>query len=250
MKHIVFSKNEKSTVLSKRKGDIFPEAPLYFCTLGENPIKSLNASFKRSSTAVEIFRSSFPGLLWGINLVCFLSTPAYLATEFATRLCFRYRQKYLEPCECLMACNMTVYSTYVQSRKEVAMPESNLSLYFSSNLVTVMDEVLGYDWNNFLSDLGGSLGFLLGLSVIGALSLVEHIFQLLFDNRFCKGTKATEGNGGDEKENENVSEEARAECKNEEKKQLQNNERNYRNIGEYYNNINKEKNEHIVAEKY
>lgn len=49
-----------------------------------------------------------------------------------------------------------------------------------------MDEILGYDWNNFISDMGGSLGFLLGLSVIGALSLVEQIFLLLLCDKWCK----------------------------------------------------------------
>lgn len=83
------------------------------------------------------------------------------------------------------------------------MPQSNLSLYFSSNLITVMEEVLGYDWNVFLSDIGGSLGFLLGLSVIGALGLVEQIILVVFGRKMSKTGKEEVGedvkNNSDEK---------------------------------------------------
>lgn len=112
-----------------------------------------------------------------------------------------YREKYLQPCDCPTTCNISVYSTYVQSRKEVTMPESNLSLYFSSNLITVLDEVVGYDWNAFLSDMGGSLGFLLGLSVIGAITVLEQLILLLF----CRKKKSKD------EENENVLEEEKPE---------------------------------------
>lgn len=127
------------------------------------------------------------------------------------------------------------------------MPESNLSLYFSSNLVTVMDEVLGYDWNNFISDMGGSLGFLLGLSVIGALSLVEQIFLLIFHNRFCKRNKA------DKLEQQNTDVPIiKIDCQDEEKRILQKNEKNNNNnnSAEYYNNIKKAQNQHNNIEKY
>lgn len=42
-----------------------------------------------------------------------------------------------------------------------------------------MNEVYGYDWNLFIADLGGSLGFLLGLSVLGLVSTLEHIVNLV-----------------------------------------------------------------------
>lgn len=46
-------------------------------------------------------------------------------------------------------------------------------------MYTTMGEVLGYDWNNFLADLGGSLGFLLGLSVVGVYSWGEEFVSLV-----------------------------------------------------------------------
>lgn len=69
-----------------------------------------------------------------------------------------------------------------------------------------MDEVIGYDWNVFLADIGGSLGFLLGLSVIGAITLVEQIVLLLFmrkpkkqENKEVNNEKEKEANKCKEK---------------------------------------------------
>lgn len=75
-----------------------------------------------------------------------------------------------------------MYSSYVQSRKEadsLLQSSSVISIYYSSNLITEMDEVLGYDWNGFLSDIGGSMGFLLGLSVIGVITMIESGIKLV-----------------------------------------------------------------------
>lgn len=46
-----------------------------------------------------------------------------------------------------------------------------------------MSESYAYDWNLFLADLGGSLGFLLGLSVLGVVSFLEQIVKILFWGR-------------------------------------------------------------------
>lgn len=46
-----------------------------------------------------------------------------------------------------------------------------------------MEEFHGYDFNQFVSDLGGSLGFLLGLSVLGLIGLLEKIVELVFIRR-------------------------------------------------------------------
>lgn len=75
------------------------------------------------------------------------------------------REAYVKNCNCLMNCNITIYSTKIVNRREMDelnTPNSMLTLYYSSNLVTKLSEVVGYDWNQFLSDIGGSLGFLLG----------------------------------------------------------------------------------------
>lgn len=42
-----------------------------------------------------------------------------------------------------------------------------------------MEEIVGYDWNALLADLGGSLGFLLGLSVISMIGLAEELFSTI-----------------------------------------------------------------------
>lgn len=43
-----------------------------------------------------------------------------------------------------------------------------------------MQELPGYDSNAFLADLGGSLGFFLGLSVIGLIEIIEKLLKAIF----------------------------------------------------------------------
>ncbi|XP_017778823.1 PREDICTED: uncharacterized protein LOC108564330, partial [Nicrophorus vespilloides] len=82
-------------------------------------------------------------------------------------------------CKCPTSCYITSYIPYVQSNKELPSEISGLYLYYATNLVTIMDEVIGYDWNLFLADLGGSLGFLLGLSVLGIIGVFEQVFKII-----------------------------------------------------------------------
>ncbi|XP_052758196.1 uncharacterized protein LOC113522312 [Galleria mellonella] len=55
--------------------------------------------------------------------------------------------------------------------------ESQLYIYFNGMVVTVYEERYNYDWSLFLSDLGGSIGFLLGLSVISLLTICGNIWR-------------------------------------------------------------------------
>jgi hypothetical protein len=57
---------------------------------------------------------------------------------------------------------------------------SQLYMFYNSRTVQVAEERLAYDWSLFLSDLGGSLGFLLGLSVLGIIGIVERLIDLLY----------------------------------------------------------------------
>lgn len=52
-------------------------------------------------------------------------------------------------------------------------------MYYSSKLVTVMEEIHGYDWNGFLADIGGSLGFFLGISVIGIFGIFDDFIKFI-----------------------------------------------------------------------
>ncbi|KAJ8923288.1 hypothetical protein NQ315_001845 [Exocentrus adspersus] len=150
------------------------------------------------------------------------------------------RASYLKNCNCLMNCNITIYSTKIVNRKEMDernAPNSMISLYYSSNLVTTLSEVVGYDWNQFLSDIGGSLGFLLGLSVIGLISMIEEICQILFRWMFTKKVKQLE----EDKQNEelskdNAEKDVKEETGTEAKVTLDcdKNMHNYKNFMEYF----------------
>ncbi|KAJ3647685.1 hypothetical protein Zmor_019549 [Zophobas morio] len=92
------------------------------------------------------------------------------------------RKDILQKCNCVNACNNSIYYYQIESRKDadtILSPSSTISIYFASDLVTDLTEVISYDWNIFLSDVGGSLGFLLGLSVIGFVNVLEEIIKLV-----------------------------------------------------------------------
>ncbi|XP_063825887.1 uncharacterized protein LOC135075372 [Ostrinia nubilalis] len=62
--------------------------------------------------------------------------------------------------------------------------QTQLFVYFNNMMVSVYEERYNYDWNLFLSDLGGSVGFLLGLSVIGLMSIFGKIWNSIIKPYF------------------------------------------------------------------
>lgn len=56
-------------------------------------------------------------------------------------------------------------------------------------MVTNIEERAGYDFSQFVADMGGSLGFLLGLSVIGLIVVLEKILGYWFLNDFIERYK-------------------------------------------------------------
>ncbi|KAJ3617566.1 hypothetical protein MTP99_007278 [Tenebrio molitor] len=92
-------------------------------------------------------------------------------------------RKFTESCNCLMPCNNSIYQYQIENRRDgdtISGPSSQINIYFQSNLVTELTDVVSYDWNTFLADVGGSLGFLLGLSVIGVVTVLEEFIRIVF----------------------------------------------------------------------
>ena len=56
-------------------------------------------------------------------------------------------------------------------------------------MVTNLEERSSYDTSQFLADMGGSLGFLLGLSVIGFIIVLEKILGYLFLDKMVEEYK-------------------------------------------------------------
>uniref|UniRef100_A0A182YIM6 Uncharacterized protein n=1 Tax=Anopheles stephensi TaxID=30069 RepID=A0A182YIM6_ANOST len=106
-------------------------------------------------------------------------------------------------CGCFQPCTTTIYTASVMNRKpfHISVPAAQLWVYYTSKMVTIVEEFHGYDFNQFVSDLGGSLGFLLGLSVLGLIGLLEKIVELVFIRRLLaekrKKQMAKEGAGKD-----------------------------------------------------
>ncbi|XP_077289909.1 amiloride-sensitive sodium channel pickpocket 17 [Arctopsyche grandis] len=96
-------------------------------------------------------------------------------------------------CACQQRCRSMIYSTYVMDRNSLTVWNSatgvwddkhgvhklqtQLYIYFNNKLVSVYEENHSYDWSLFLADFGGSMGFLLGLSVLGVILILEDIFD-------------------------------------------------------------------------
>ncbi|KDR23103.1 Amiloride-sensitive cation channel 2-A, neuronal [Zootermopsis nevadensis] len=88
-------------------------------------------------------------------------------------------------CNCIRPCHSLQFVPYIVKRQPMVTTEPNhrfsqLYLFYNSRMVQVAEEHLAYDWSLFLSDLGGSLGFLLGLSVLGIIGIVERLIDLLY----------------------------------------------------------------------
>lgn len=67
---------------------------------------------------------------------------------------------------------------------------SKIYIYYTSKMVTKIEERPGYDFSQFVADMGGSLGFLLGLSVIGLIVVLEKVLGYWFMNKFIEDYKA------------------------------------------------------------
>lgn len=96
-----------------------------------------------------------------------------------------------ESCGCVEPCDSVIYSAFVVSRRQHHQSRigSKVYVYYTSKLVTNVEERPGYELSQFVADMGGSLGFLLGLSVIGIITVVELILGYLFLNKLAENYK-------------------------------------------------------------
>lgn len=71
-------------------------------------------------------------------------------------------------------------------------PSTQIWIYYTSKLVGVVEERFNYDSSQFLADIGGSLGFLLGLSVLGFIGILGNVGEAFetscnfLKQRFCR----------------------------------------------------------------
>ncbi|XP_041979305.1 uncharacterized protein LOC121733199 [Aricia agestis] len=84
--------------------------------------------------------------------------------------------------KCHRTCRSLLYGAFVTDRqrhygwnaRNAAELQTTLYIHFNNMMVSVYEERHNYDWNLFLADLGGSVGFLLGLSVIGLVAILSN----------------------------------------------------------------------------
>ncbi|KAH8248941.1 hypothetical protein KR032_004404 [Drosophila birchii] len=90
-------------------------------------------------------------------------------------------------CDCIQPCQSRIYTTFIQNRKAFNQPEPRtlIYIYYTTKLISMIEERPSYDTTQFIADVGGSLGFLLGLSVLGLIGILEHL-TLFFCGGFIK----------------------------------------------------------------
>ncbi|XP_023954038.1 degenerin-like protein asic-1 [Bicyclus anynana] len=112
---------------------------------------------------------------------------------------------------CPRFCHSLLYNAFVTDRQKNytwqdqdghrpvsntdASLETTIFLHFNNMMVSVYEEKYNYDWNLFVSDLGGSVGFLLGLSVVGLFNIIGYIWIYFIRPFICsKNSKVTVDN--------------------------------------------------------
>ena len=92
-------------------------------------------------------------------------------------------QEGLQDCDCPRSCNINYYSGFVISRTTIEQYNETgwgeLHLYFPSPAVTRIREFWAYDLSQFVGETGGSMGLLLGISVISILDLLSDFYKFL-----------------------------------------------------------------------
>ncbi|KAK6638446.1 hypothetical protein RUM44_008875 [Polyplax serrata] len=81
---------------------------------------------------------------------------------------------------CLQSCKATHYKIFVVKRTPSPIARklsSTAIIYFSSKTVITLQERFSYSWTDFLGEFGGTVGFLLGLSIVGAIGIVSKVMK-------------------------------------------------------------------------
>lgn len=86
---------------------------------------------------------------------------------------YRYGACVPNCCDCKNSCRVVRYEAVPITRRPFVSTMSQIYVFFNSRLVTLMEERPAYDWSSFFTDMGATLGFLLGLSVMEFINVFE-----------------------------------------------------------------------------
>ncbi|XP_068085565.1 acid-sensing ion channel 1 [Anabrus simplex] len=82
-------------------------------------------------------------------------------------------------CNCIQPCHTVHFTASIVNRHlQTNLTYSTVFIYFTNKMVSIVEEHYTYNWSNFVADLGGSLGFLLGLSVLGVIGIIERLVEI------------------------------------------------------------------------
>ena len=91
--------------------------------------------------------------------------------------------------ECKPDCKIKIYRAQlvkkvpllVDSDTEVPEHHCHLHIYYDSGFSEELNETWGYDMTLFIGDFGGSLGFLLGISILSIIEIIEGLCIFLYN---------------------------------------------------------------------
>jgi len=85
--------------------------------------------------------------------------------------------------ECPPSCHMNVYKAQVIKTTRLGEPkQNNFHIFYASGEMEELHEELGYDKTLFIADFGGSLSFLLGISILSIIELIESAIAGIYYN--------------------------------------------------------------------
>ncbi|XP_065350354.1 acid-sensing ion channel 4-like [Cloeon dipterum] len=99
--------------------------------------------------------------------------------------------------QCPKPCHITQFNTFIVNRaRDATLPSghSQIYLFHTSKMFTWVREHWDYDLSRFVADAGGSLGFLLGVSVLSLLSMLGKALQIFTCCARTKGADAASNN--------------------------------------------------------
>jgi hypothetical protein len=86
-----------------------------------------------------------------------------------------------EECECLRPCSETIYTTdistlaYRGTKPSQHVKKISVNVYYPTFDVKVVNQEVSYDFNSFIADVGGQMGFFLGDSILTLSEMIEFI---------------------------------------------------------------------------
>ena len=91
-----------------------------------------------------------------------------------------YKFTFLSGCKCKESCKPKIYKATQRKVKMFNDSKWRLKIKFESNMVNIIREYPLYTFEELISQLGGTCGFFMGMSILSVFEIIFHIIISLF----------------------------------------------------------------------